>query len=364
MIVARRCDMRPIPLKPDWNALAERNVRALVRACIAEGRSKTTDQPLAAGGIVRRLWPDDDTAHLITRASLPPSALASTNALARIAYDFVSAMAPMSAGAALLDAALQFFFERAAYLSVPSFTANASTVAFVGEGTPIPVVQFVAGAVHLQPKKLATITVLTEEMLEASQAAETLVRDVLLRSTALALDTILFDANPADSVRPAGLLNGVTALPASSVVGDPFDAMIKDLSALAAAVSSVGGPICFIASRDRAANMRIRVHYPEFWNEGSFQLLASASVPADVIIAVALDGLVSATDALPQIRASRDATVNMATPALPIVDGGGTPAEPTTSLWQTRCVSLILKFTVDWGLRSPTAVAWIEKVNW
>src|SRR5262249_36500552 len=62
-------DERPIPLRPDAAALRERNVRAITRACIATARGKASQKGLAASEIVRRTWPNDETARLITRAA-------------------------------------------------------------------------------------------------------------------------------------------------------------------------------------------------------------------------------------------------------------------------------------------------------
>jgi hypothetical protein len=82
----------------------------------------------------------------------------------------------------------------------------------------------------------------------------------LTRSVGLSLDHVLFDANPGDAVRSAGLRNGLAASPASTS-GDPFNAMIADLTSLAAQVAPVGGPIYFVASPDRVINLKMRAHH-------------------------------------------------------------------------------------------------------
>jgi hypothetical protein len=53
----------------------------------------------------------------------------------------------------------------------------------------------------------------------------------MLRCVGLALDNVLFDAEAADAVRPAGLRYGIAALP-SSTAGTSNEAMIEDLSAV------------------------------------------------------------------------------------------------------------------------------------
>jgi hypothetical protein len=83
-------------------------------------------------------------------------------------------------------------------------------------------------------------------------------------------------------------------------------------------------------------------------------------------VCVAVDGFVSAMDDAPQIRASQNATVNMETMPAPIGTPGSpaTVAAPTRSLFQTRSIGLHLKFGLDWALRSPNAVAWMQGCAW
>ena len=109
------------------------------------------------------------------------------------------------------------------------------------EGAPIPVHGLTAAGALLEPRKLAVIVALSAEMIAGSNA-EALVTDALTRATSLAIDAALFDAIAGDDVRPAGLRYDITASTASAST-DPGEAMIEDMSALAAAVSVIGGPI-------------------------------------------------------------------------------------------------------------------------
>ena len=83
---------------------------------------------------------------------------------------------------------------------------------FVGEGLAIPVRQGAFASQTLVPKKVAVITTFTREMADHSiPAIEGLLREAIQIDTTVAIDSVLIDANPATAVRPAGLLNGVTA---------------------------------------------------------------------------------------------------------------------------------------------------------
>jgi Phage capsid family len=355
--------LEPIPLRPDPGALRERNVKALVRACIATARARH-HRGIEPGDIVEHSWPTDETARLVLRAaSEPPDTISGTSALARtVIPDFVAAMAPFSAAASLINAGLSFAFDGAAYISVPSFTAIPTGVAYVGEAQPVPVVQFTATAPPpLTAKKLATIAVLTEEMISSSNA-EALVKNVLLRSVGLAIDKYLFDAIAADTNRPAGLLHGVSGLTPSGAGTGGYDTMISDLTKLASAVAPVGGRIAFIVSPARAVNINMRSGYP-LNDYSQVDVLPSAAVPDTEVVAIAVDGFVSAMDVLPEIRASNNATIHMDNAPQPIASAG-TMASPARSLWQTGSVGLILRLPLDWALRSPAAVAWMTGVVW
>jgi hypothetical protein len=258
--------LRPIPLRPDPDALGERDVISLVRAVMAFGCSALSVRQ-SPSQIASATWPNDSHTQLLVRNAATPTALTNASQLARISAEFLQAMTPMSAGAALLSTSPQFDFDGAGFLNVPSLTANSAAGAFVAEGSPIPVVQFATSKGQLLPRKLASIIVATEELLAASPAAEMPLRDVLLRSTGLAIDQILLDANPADGTRPAGLRNGIAAIPATPTGSDIYSVMIKDLSNLIAVVAPIGGQIAFIASRDRVANMRLRAHNSDPWRD-------------------------------------------------------------------------------------------------
>src|SRR5262245_32132733 len=269
--------------------------------------------------------------------------------------DFLAALGPQSAGIQLLEKGLQLSFDHAAAITLPSFVADANSVAFVGESQPIPVRQFAVSAPvpQLVPRKMALLTSLTNEML-ASSHAEQFVRDVMLRDCALGLDKFLFDAQPADAVRPAGLRNGIAASTASNN-SDFFEAMAEDISTLAAAVSQVGSDIVLVTSPARAVTTRLRAYGAPLP-----PVLGSAAANAADMIAVAVDCLASASDDVPEISVSREAaSIHMDTAPSEIVSSPGTVAFPVTSVFQTDKIALKLRFNVDWVLRDSRGVAWL-----
>jgi hypothetical protein len=349
--------MRPIPLRPDPAALVARNVTALSRAVIAKAAAKIERRSDDAT-ILRSRWPDDPIAPLVLRAASPPLTLATDTALApSVIADLIATLGPIGAGARLLQAGLQLVFDSVSEVYVPAFEASADKVAFVPEGAPVPVRGLTATGVLLEPRKVAAIVALTAEMIAGSNA-EALVTDALTRSVGLAIDAALFDDVPGDDVRPAGLRYGIVATAASAST-DPDQAMIDDLSALGGAVSAIGGPIMVVASPERAVAISLRAR-----RALPFAVLGSPAVAADDLIAVSGNGLVSAIDAMPEIEASRMATVHMNDTPAPIVAAGGDVAAPTRSLWQTDTIGIKLRFGASWALRDPRALAWLTTTAW
>jgi hypothetical protein len=361
--------LEPIPLRPDRSAIQERNVRSLVRACIATARGRISQPRTEPSKIAERAWPSDDTARLITRASSdPPASVSTTSPLARQVWpDFVKDMVPYSAAAALIDAGLKFTLgDGVAYINVPSFAAVPTGASFVAEASPLPVMQYQEFAPSaLTLKKIGAICVLSEELVDSSNA-EPLVRDVMMRTVGLALDTVLFDPNPATSVRPAGLLYNIAATPEAGLTGGSnFEQMCADLSKLAGLVAHVGGRIIYIVSPARGVNINLHTGYP-LADVRMIEVVPSTAVADDTIIAVAADAFVSATTGAPEIRAVKDATVHMETQPTAITTPGTPPtvASPTRSLYQTRSIGLQLRAPVDWALRGSNVVAWMQGVNW
>jgi hypothetical protein len=159
-------------------------------------------------------------------------------------------------------------------------------------------------------------------------------------------------------------LNGIAALTPAGSGSTKADALVTDLSALAQAVAPAAGnsPIVLIAAPQQAASL---------WTYTSigvpmltpFPTFMSATLPAKRVIAVATNALVSAFGA-PQIDASRDAAIHMASPASELVDIGGVMATPIKSMTQVDGVALRLRMPCAWALRSPVALAWLDNVVW
>jgi hypothetical protein len=275
----------------------------------------------------------------------------------RLVIDTLEALGPASAAAEIFRESLIVTMGRAGQIAVPHFVADyTNTGGFVAEGQPIPVHQLsLVNPDILDPHKASAIAVLTREMIESSNA-EKMVGDVLVRGTARMVDEVLFDANPKAANRPAGLRNGVAALPPSSATVDS-EAFFADIKSLGDAVGPVLGnnTVVFVASPGRAIAMKSRFNY-ELPN---LTVLGSNAVINDVLCIVP-DGLVVAVGSDPIIEVSRAATLHMeGTTPLPV----GTAA-PHRSLWQTDSIALSVRYPLTWARRDPRAFAWLTPTGW
>jgi hypothetical protein len=344
----------PIPLRPDVGATARAAVTSLTRAAIATGL-----RYVSPVGAEKKSWPGDRDVELVLRAPSAPATTVNSAALAHISTAFLSALVPFSAAAALVARSLQLTFDGNATISLPTLTLPLAD--FVQEGKPIPVAMGSSSAgVVLSPFKIAVLVTLTSEMLRYT-AAETIVQRILLDNTGPSLDAAMFSAAAAVAdVRPAGLLNGVSALtPSASTTKS--EAMADDVCALAAAVGPVSGnaaPV-LIAPPAQATALQMRSPSP-----APFPVLVSSSLPPKRLICVAAPALVTAFG-VPEITGSKSSALHFAAPtAADIADGGGTVAFPVKGLFQIDAAALKLRLPVAWALRSPQAIAFVDNVTW
>ena len=332
----RRTSMSPV----------ERSIVPLVRAIVAQAMS-VVDRSQRAGDIAASRWPGDAHVGMVLRAAVGPTLTTDALQLLPVRQAFVEALAPMSAGGAVLAASLALTSFGKGQVVVPGFAPGESQ--FVAEGAPIPVEQFVSSGAPLPPYKLATIIALSAELLEHSEA-EAIMRAALLESVGVGLDKVLFsNAAGTPGLKPPGLLLGLTAL--TPAAAGPT-AMATDIGALITAIApAAGSGFAIVAAPGQAVMLQLTGNLPN--------VFASSALPDKTVIAVAPKALAAVLET-PRIEASSQAVVHMedTTP------GAVVASAPTRSLWQTNSVGLRLISPVSWALRSPNAVAFMDAVNW
>jgi hypothetical protein len=349
---------RQVPREPvrfRRNGLPRGNTfRRRLTACVVGNVLRETPSDVAA-----RLWPSDHlTAEILERAASAPAMTTVTGWAAELAQihvaDAISVLGAASIAAQMLREGLVLAFDRAGTILVPGLVVDATSAGFVAEGAPIPVHNFNLTPAQMQPHLIASIAVLTREMIESSNA-EALVGDALVRAVALALDVAIFDATAATAARPAGLRFGITAL-TPSAAPDITEAYFEDISALINAVSAVGGsgPFYLVGSAARAYVLNMRfIRGGETPTETQKTILGSIALGND-LMAVAPAALAAVIGLDPTIETSRASTLHMETVPQPV----GT-VSPHKSMWQTDSIAIKVRWPLSWCLRDSRGVAWM-----
>jgi hypothetical protein len=334
---------------------AQSYIRAVTASVMAKGaRGESSSM------ILRRGWPEDRNADVVLKAASNPAMTsvpgwAGALTMQRPA-DFVGTLAPSSCGLSLLQKCLQFDWPTGVNsLQIPAIDVSPARTPWQSEGSPISNVMFTTSvSAPMTPAKIASITVLSREILEYSlPSAELMVRTALGESLGLAIDTALLSSVAATTTTPAGIFNGVTPLTASTQT-IASEAAVEDLANITAAVNAVSGnnPVILVASFKQAASLRARMDIQD--------ALPCSTLPANTVAAVASNGLASIADSAPEFMVTTEPSVFMDTVPGAIGTTGGTQK----SIFQEDIVAIRIKFKLTWVLRSPAAVAWVQNVTW
>ena len=204
-------------------------------------------------------------------------------------------------------------------------------------------------------------------------------RDAVQTDTAIALDSVLIDANAATAIRPAGILNGVSGL--TPTAGGGFTALTGDIKALTGALltgtlGNVRNPVWLM--NPQQVNSIGLVAAPgagvfPFRDEigrgtlGGWPVIDSGTVPLGTVIVVDAADFVSVTGDGPRFEISDQATLHMEDTAPTDISTAGTPAVvafPAKSMFQTDSLALRLILPINWTIRRTGTVAWMAGVTW
>jgi HK97 family phage prohead protease len=277
---------------------------------------------------------------------------------------------------------LQINLGRAAKVVIPMRSATPTVAgSFVGEGAPIPVRQAAFTSQTLSFKKMAVISAWTKEMdVHSIPAIEGVIREIMTEDTGIAIDSVLIDTNPATTIRPAGLLNGVSGLTATT--GGGLTALIGDIKQLMGALltptkGNLRSPVWLMHPADILSISLIPAtagggEFP-FREEvlgGSLNgipIIDSSTITAKTVILVDAADFVTIDGGGPRFEVSDQATLHFedTTPLdLATVGTPNTVAAPAKSLFQTDSIALKLVLPMNWALRRTGMVAWTSAVTW
>jgi hypothetical protein len=226
---------------------------------------------------------------------------------------------------------------------------------------------------------LAVISSYTKEMEDFSTPTiEALLRDAIQNDTAISLDSVLLDANPATTVRPPGLLNGVTPLTATA--GGGFLAIIGDIKLLTTALltptrGNVRNPV-WLMNPVQVNSLKLTVApntgdfvFAEQMAAGGlngYPVIDSGTVPPGSVTLLDAADFVAVGAEAPRFELSDQATLHFEDTNPAQIGTPGTPpvvAAPVQSLWQTDSLALRLIMRLNWYVRRPV-VANIAAVTW
>jgi HK97 family phage prohead protease/HK97 family phage major capsid protein len=350
-------------------------IRTAVVNFLAHITRKPHDQILA------ERYPDEITGIIVRAAVNPATTVFPTWAAELVTTaigEFLNLLMPLSLYQPLSVRGPRFTFDRAGAIKIPARSATPTIAgAFVGEGSPIPVRRAGLTSVTLTPKKMGVISTFTRELAQHSTPAiEQVIRQAMAEDTAVAVDTILIDTNPATTIRPAGLRNGVSGLTPSALA--PNLAMVADLKALIGAITAVNGGRDIVVMINPAQGLAlsfVQTTTGDFMfsgvNEAGQRLgvtfVQSTTMPAGMVIAVDAADFASATGDTPEYDVSEQATIHEEdTTPLPIGTTGApaTVAAPARSLWQTASIGVRMLLDMNWAMRRTGMVAWMSPVVW
>lgn len=388
-IISKTGERRPFSIAPKKMEPLEFLVRAGTISALSRAenfRGRTLDQ------IREQVYGEDEATKvvcdLVLKAAVAPAMTTvagwAAELVQQIVADLMPTLLPSSVYPALSAMGLKLTFGRNGRIIVPTRAVTPSIAgSFVGEGQPIPVRMAGFTSQTLTPKKMAVITTWTREMDEHSvPAIEGLLREAIQQDTAISIDTVLLDINPATTVRPAGLRNGVAGLTPTPITNGAFAALVGDLKQLTSAIlTATNGNIrnmVYIMNPAQALSIGFiqppnpsgLFPFRDEVNAGRLNgkpLIQSGTVPLGTVLCVDAADYVSVSGDTPRFEISDQATLHMEDTAPLQLAAAGTPAvvaAPAQSMFQTDSLALRLILPMNWAMRRAGVVSWVAGVTW
>lgn len=348
-------------------------VRSIVARGVAHFGNKSLDQ------VLEERYPGHEATAIITKADQTIGTTTvsgwASELVQTVNQGFLEALMPYSIYPALRARGIGVNFDGIGTVSLPSRTAGGAGGGFVAEGSPIRVGRITTAATTMTPKKLGVIVPFSRELAKRSTPAiEGLVRQAILEDTAVILDSAIVDATASSTARPAGLLNGVSAV-ASGYGGADYQAVVADLKALLAPFYSANAGDNITVLMNPAQGLALSM-MPGPGPAGEFgwadpltkrlNIIESTNVTAGRLIALRNSDFATALGDAPEFDISEQATVHMEdTAPLEIVSGTGpTTADPVRSFFQTATIGVRMLMDVSWKMRRTGMVQWIDGTSW
>jgi HK97 family phage major capsid protein len=241
---------------------------------------------------------------------------------------------------------------------------------WVGESKAIPVSALDFLDVDLRPLKVAALAVISNELMrDSSPAAEMLVRDGLVNAASQRIDTTFLSATGAGGGAPAGLLNSVSAIPASGVDGDAVRADIQSLyEVFILAKNALGLQFVMDPALAKALSLMTNAlgqkEFPDIRATGGTlegdPVVTGENVAAGHMILLKPSDIYKIGDGGVQVSASRDASVEMDT--VPQGDSQNPTASSanSVSMFQTESTAIKIVRSMNFAKRRSHAVQYVS----
>jgi HK97 family phage major capsid protein/HK97 family phage prohead protease len=348
----------------------------LVRSLVAKGVAEFGGMSLERA--LEQRYPGQDAVGVIVKADQTIGTTTvsgwASELVQTVNQGFMEALMPFSIYPALRSRGIGVNFDGIGTVSLPSRTAGGAGGGFVAEGSPIRVGRITTAAVTMTPKKLGVIVPFSRELAKRSTPAiEAIVRQSILEDTAVILDGAIIDATASSTARPAGLLNGVSAV-ASGYGGGDYQAVLADFKALLAPFFAANAADNIVVLMNPSQGLALSMMPGPDGVIGSFMgairdrvtFIESTTVPSGRLIALRVSDFATALGDAPEFDISEQATVHMEdTTPLEIVSGTGpTTADPVRSFFQTATIGVRMLMDVSWKMRRSGMVQWIDTTTW
>lgn len=255
------------------------------------------------------------------------------------------------------------FDKLAGFRSVPfnvkiNGQASGGTASWVGEGAKKPLTNPTFDSVEIKEHKLAAITVYTQELLRRSDpAVDQLVLNDLISASKELIDATFLGTQAQTDVTPAGILNGVAAVPSSGTTAEAYETDLMALITKFVEANLSTDNAYWLMSETRAMQLALlRDALGSTYFAGmSFAGAARSLLGIPVITSQAVGDRIELVK-MNEILVAQDGGVEVAYSDQATLTDGAT----THNLWQENKFAIRVEKFITWAKRRPIAAAYIQ----
>ena len=236
--------------------------------------------------------------------------------------------------------------------------ASGGTASWVGEGAKKPLTNPTFDSVEIKEHKLAAITVYTQELLRRSDpAVDQLVLNDLISASKELIDATFLGTQAQTDVTPAGILNGVVAVPSTGITAEAYETDLMTLITKFVEANLSTDNAYWLMSETRAMQLALlRDALGSTYFAGmSFAGAARSLLGIPVITSQAVGDRIELVK-MNEILVAQDGGVEVAYSDQATLTDGVT----THNLWQENKFAIRVEKFITWAKRRPIAAAYIQ----